>query len=985
VIDDAEHVCLDSDDDGSEQTASKKNLAIKQTTQHNKISTMPPPAKKPRATTAAASLKDPVDSEDRARIKVDIAAAKHYVLSEEASSTYMGDKAQHRRKTFREVMVGWMVNNVRIDYDDNKEGVVYGWVDVVYKPSEAGQKFIEEGVIKGERVYGGPADPFSLPGRLNDVLTCTTYRNWDDSKAFHNYLLNDSRVRDKNKRALRIFLDDPVGTMAKLADHYGVDVSNVKQLFHRLSMDGSIAAWRKDHRVSQNISDVDLVVQFQKEMRAATQDMYKSVDPGKRAELTEYLRSEHEKKKTKEAFHPERTFKHYLLAETEWKSRQAKRAVFRELGLQHGSLEHDGIKEMYTAASPNHHEKAGRLTEAASRAVGGTVPVVFKPAYWSECEVRAIPTKSFIAFDDIPLRKEHQPMQEEISDLESKIESFAKKPDDKIKDGEEEQNEADKDRLAKLEEEFRKVNEPRIAMYKYIHGDLALGSRVDEKNAYNIISDFDGRIFSTDLGLVMYDNKGGYWTHDEQEHHRLVLDRSEEVIEGYGSFEALFRDAIKTVKCQAPKDDNFLAAGAEKRKGHLLYANGVLDMANFEMKPKDPAYRFVDRINRNFYPGEQHDARIAEIYRRLLDKPFTNEGKRDFFLQLIARGVAGHVEDKQFLVAIGESNCGKGMITKLLLNALGGNQGFAATFNCDDLLPSKFKSEAESARKWTWLYGIASKRMIIGNEVTAITDTVRRGARTEERVRPFDSNTIKILSPGGDLIKMRLLFQKHEAMRPNLAFVFMLANDVPAFEPFDKAVEKRANHIEFDRASSSTIKVYTDKEFVADTSMDDWVQRPEVGDAFIAVLCNSYAASLESRMPKPDYVVKAVQERGTDGRGTLKDWLTSKYKFYSGPITDFHSGEFSADGEPLFDGEKVGNWKVPFDWLFQDWTGEGNRGSKINFGKKLTELGLPSWSVKMRNDQLNTSKVMRCRVGLCKRTAEDDDDDGLPVVSMEFA
>ena len=939
-----------------------------------------PPRKKPRTMTGKYK-EDHGDGEQPVRIKHDIATAKHFILSELATERYKGKDTQHRRKSYRDILVAHLLNHVTIDEEDR----TVGWSTVHYKPSATGQKFIDAGVIQGERVYGGPADPFTLPNVLNDVLTGTCYRNWDDAKAFHYYVLSHPSVAAKNKRALKKFLEDPVTVMARLAEHYDVDVAAIKELFHRLVMDGGIESWRDEHGVSKEIKDIDLVVEFRDEMRGATQDLLNHVENNKRAELTDYLRSEHEKKKTTEAFRPGPSFKHYLLAEVEWKAREAKRGVFRELGLEHGSLEHDGIKELYSMGNLPDDKMASRLTEAVSNAVGVHIPVVCKYPRILDGDMydtRAPITTSYVNYDDIPKQGRLLEILNETVELNKKIKKFEE--GGKERSAEEiEAIEMDKDRLVELREQEDKLNEPRRAMYEYIYGKLAFGQRVDEVNARNILQAFEHGIFRTGHGLVMYDEEAGLWTLDADGHQRLVLMRSKDIIVGEGSFERLYKDAYKIVSCLAPELDNFETAGVEEQKGHLLFNNGVLDMATFEIKPKDPKYFFLNRINRDFDANMIRHARlINQIYRRLLDKSFTNTEKWNYLLQMLSRALAGHYEDKQFITLLGESNCGKGKLTQLMQHALGGNKGFVGTFNSKVLLISKHDQEA--AKEWMWFVDLWNKRIIVANETPPITDTVRKGARTEERVRPFDSNTLKVLTSGGDLISMRKLY-KNEVALPSRAFPIIFANDVPGFEPFDGAVQKRANHIEFDRTSSSTITEDTDKEFVADSSIDSWVLQPDVGDAFIAMLCYWYTESLTNRIPKPDFVIREAQKRGTDGRGTLEEWLNEKYKRFPGQIEDLQNGQFTADGEPLFDKDKVGNYYTQFDWLYKDWTSEGNKESKINFGKQLTRLGFPTWTVYLTNTDTGMKRATRCRVGLRKRTADDEDEGDLPVVSMNDA
>ena len=70
---------------------------------------------------------------------------------------------------------------LRITRDSRDKGI--GWALAEYKCCLIGQKLITNSAMKEAREYGGGADPFTLPHKLNDLLTGRYYRSWDDSKA----------------------------------------------------------------------------------------------------------------------------------------------------------------------------------------------------------------------------------------------------------------------------------------------------------------------------------------------------------------------------------------------------------------------------------------------------------------------------------------------------------------------------------------------------------------------------------------------------------------------------------------------------------------------------------------------------------------------------------------------------------------------------------------------------------------------------------
>ena len=207
-------------------------------------------------------------------------------------------------------------------------------------------------------------------------------------------------------------------------------------------------------------------------------------------------------------------------------------------------------------------------------------------------------------------------------------------------------------------------------------------------------------------------------------------------------------------------------------------------MATFTVLPFDPKYCFMNRINRDYDPATVSLNLMEEVRARIFDKPFTNMEKRDYFLEKLARGIAGHVEDKQFMISLGPTNCGKGILTTLLMKAF---EAYVATFDSESIIRS---NEARDARSWTWLAtdSLYSRRLLVANEIRMASDGRQQ--------RPIDSNLVKQLVSGGkDEIKMRVN-HKLPFDVVNQATLLILASDVPRAEPADDAYQGRANYIE---------------------------------------------------------------------------------------------------------------------------------------------------------------------------------------------
>lgn len=315
------------------------------------------------------------------KIKIDLANAKRFLRSNKADELYIGKdilKAHLRGHSYRSILLSYLVNYVDPDIDDPEN---VGWVKVDYHLCAGGHALRKLGIITGAREYAGSCDPFSLPGILNDLLTGKFYRNWDDSKAYQRYLLAITRI-PAAQAVLSEFLVQPNALISDLAERYGVAYSDIKTLLHRLSMDGSLQAWRKEKGIPAHIKDDLFIVRYAKAMQEVTTELVQRIPYAKRRAVIKYFIDKEDKR------HPERSVKSFLLQNIEFKARKAKLAALAKYGIRHGSLEHDGIKELLGPNSPDATTMAQILTQAASQAVakaiGGTavveIPVCLKEA-----------------------------------------------------------------------------------------------------------------------------------------------------------------------------------------------------------------------------------------------------------------------------------------------------------------------------------------------------------------------------------------------------------------------------------------------------------------------------------------------------------------------------------------------------------------------------------------------------------------------------
>jgi len=469
--------------------------------------------------------------------------------------------------------------------------------------------------------------------------------------------------------------------------------------------------------------------------------------------------------------------------------------------------------------------------------------------------------------------------------------------------------------------------------------------RLDEIHASNILKIFAAKIKKTTVGVMMYDEKLGLWSSDKGVHMKIIQRCSEEIFENseYNdkkkTFTQLYNCAYPLACVQLELDDEF---NSDKNIGYLLFKNGVLDMQNFTMLPHDPKYCFTKQINRDFNTDKFYDDVKAEIENKLFENPIPDVTKRKFCIENIARGIAGKYKYKEFMFGIGETNCGKGVLTALMKGAL---CGFFGTFNGEELLGGR--SGGDSAVKWKWIADIWDCRIIVSNEFEITTTSTRdRFNNPKKEIVPLNGHTLKVLVSGGDEINVRKLYMNQIQVIIK-AFVVLLVNDIPQVTGTEfKSYVTRANYVTFDRSSSSDVTEADDVFFPADETIKDYIERVDVMDGFIALICERYAASeKDGKMAKPE-CVKQDTEQMIGVPKCLREWLADRYEFYVNSATptndvvkDF-TGKQDAKKRWTFDKERVGKWMVSYKSAYDWYVENAEQISQNKFTQELKKVGV---------------------------------------------
>ena len=472
--------------------------------------------------------------------------------------------------------------------------------------------------------------------------------------------------------------------------------------------------------------------------------------------------------------------------------------------------------------------------------------------------------------------------------------------------------------------------------------------RSDIIYANNILTKFKDRCYSISDGvLFMYDEDTGMWGFDEILHRKVCLKYAVSLFpnifnkDNRKTFDSIFSTSYKSVKSLAPRLDNW--NDDDTQIGFLLFKNGVLDMKNYQMLDFHPKYRFTKRIERNFDIDNNYCDGCRLICERLYNKQFTNQEKKDYFIEKLSRGLAGEYLDREFVLGIGETSNGKGKQTKLLQNAFG---EFIQCFNGEELLVKK-NSNSDTARDLSFINDIFDCRISISNELEIKVE----GSGKYAKLNGLNCNRIKKLT-GGDKFMVRRLF-KNPMSVINKSMPLLLLNDIPEVDGADDAYIRRANYIEYDRSSSNTITTDNDTFFVADNTIDDFINDPYIIDSYVSLMCRKYAKSCRSKLERPKCVV-SISKQMSGYNDSNDEYFTTNYTLIDADtIKTWIKSDRNDKGICLVDWDKVGDNYIECSKMYKKYLDDGFTGSRILFGKKLFKMGIIVSTKKVNGKAVN--------------------------------
>ena len=311
------------------------------------------------------------------------------------------------------------------------------------------------------------------------------------------------------------------------------------------------------------------------------------------------------------------------------------------------------------------------------------------------------------------------------------------------------------------------------------------------------------------------------------------------------------------------EDDDFIGMLWQNSLGYMAFKNGVWSFEErrlltpeealqkqiyFTCNTSRPCPQLISTTQQmvpvTVNPTPEDTAR-DQLIKRVIEPFLPDEQQRDFFLNCLARALAGRIQDKRWFVGLGERNCGKGILCKLLEAAFG---TFVRAMQAENLLlhPQGYKQDAAKAQSWMRQHEFT--RLLYSNEMSKTNGSSK-----------MDGEMMKRLCSNGDVIECRQNYENEMQIRLQ-ATMFMFANDLVPIDPPDayqtmlafKFLNEFREVEEITDPSDPIQKNWRAK----DHELENFIKQPAVIDAFTMLVFEHYTPDIQ---PPPDIVKEHTQ------------------------------------------------------------------------------------------------------------------------------
>jgi hypothetical protein len=339
------------------------------------------------------------------------------------------------------------------------------------------------------------------------------------------------------------------------------------------------------------------------------------------------------------------------------------------------------------------------------------------------------------------------------------------------------------------------VNKPRdedlidISNMKPKKENIIINVEDDAEASRKLIEIMNGRIISCKGEIYVKTSNTKVWTNNEKEVEREIINASvdieirmttEKSSRTYSRNVSGIKNMLMLVKALCPTDENFSETLRLKSAGKLFFSDCVYDFKLQKTRPETNDDMTPIRINRP-YPtniDKEVSLKVIRILNSIFDKDYKKETLSPTSLNMLehyARALALHLEDKDFIIGIGLRDCGKGILTKICLNAF---YPYVSEVNSNNFINNSRVGATDEAKNRMWLLNHRWSRIVFGNEI----DIEDKDGKKDRAV--LNGILIKSLSSGGDKQRARGLY-KDEVEFVFGGRIFLFLNDMPDVRPAD--------------------------------------------------------------------------------------------------------------------------------------------------------------------------------------------------------
>jgi hypothetical protein len=297
------------------------------------------------------------------------------------------------------------------------------------------------------------------------------------------------------------------------------------------------------------------------------------------------------------------------------------------------------------------------------------------------------------------------------------------------------------------------------------------------------------------------------------------------------------KELVYSIKARAPKDDKFINNIWNETRYKLFFKNGYYDFkqskfieGEFNRTPIKIDSKYNSKVALKSYSDLNEKILYPIFSIEDVNKDVIRVKLMNYFLYRIARAMAGHIEDKKWLLLEGLRNSGKGVLTLLLENAF---QRYVKVTNSGNFI---FKeSSQDEAKKQSWMIDYQFLRLAFTQEIT-----INKNKKNCDKV---DGNMIKKFCSGGDSIEAR---KNHcDEMQFKIQTTLMICcNDMPEITPADtkEFCEEFQMKTKFLTEEQEKLeqKIPTFLYKRANDDVKDLVKDSSIIDAFIQLLIDAY-------------------------------------------------------------------------------------------------------------------------------------------------